>query len=192
MGKKKKICPSCGGTLKEVFAKATYGRVLLLDQCGRCGGVWFDKWELYFLNPDEARRLDGLDLSALTALNPLSHGSGKCPLCAEALKDFTDPSFDADTSIKRCPQCSGLWLNRGELTRFTARRAKLRGADKKAAPHGPNLTTLKNLQKAIDTSSIGRPYALPAVDDSPITASEMAKDLAPVILRILFKLIFKI
>jgi len=190
--KKKKICPGCGGLLKEVFAAATYGRVLMLDQCMRCGGVWFDRWELYFLSPGEAGRLDSLDLKALTALNPSLKGSGKCPVCEAALKAFKDPALDADTSIKRCTQCSGLWLNRGELTKYATHRASLRGADTKAAAVGPNLDTLKNLQKAIDTSSIMRPWTPPAIDDSPITTAELAKGLAPVILQILFKLIFRI
>ncbi len=192
MEKKKKICPGCGGALKEVFAGATYGRVLLLDQCGRCGGVWFDKWELYFLKPGEAERLDSLDIKALSALNPSIKGSGKCPVCREALKEFKDPSLSAETSIKRCPQCSGLWLNKGELTKYAAHRATFHGAEKRTSSEGPNLETLKNLQKAIDTSSISRQRTPPAIDDSPITPAEMAKDLAPVILQILFKLIFRI
>lgn len=177
--------------MKEVFAKATYGRVLLLDQCGRCGGVWFDRWELYFLKAEEALRLDGLDMKALAALNPSLKGSGKCPLCSIALRDFKDPSLPPDASIRRCQGCSGLWLNRGGLTKYAAHRAALRGADKKGAPTGPNLETLKNLQKALDTSAITKPFT-PEIDYTPIRPAEMARDLAPVILQILFRMIFKI
>ncbi len=191
MKKKQKKCPGCGGDLKEVFAKATYGRVLLLDQCGRCGGVWFDRWELYFLKPDEALRLDTVDLNAIAALNPTLKGSGKCPACSVPLTDFNDPALPRDASLKRCPECSGLWLNRGELTKYAAHRASLQGAGKKAEPEGPKLETLKNLQKALDTSAITTPWT-PAIDDSPIRPKEMARDLAPIILQILFKLIFKI
>jgi len=188
----KKKCPGCGAALKEVFARATYGRVLLLDQCVRCGGVWFDKWELYFLKPHEAERLDSLDLEAIAALNPVIKGSGKCPLCAELLQGFKDPAIDAGTSIKRCHKCSGLWFNRGELTKYAVHRAALQGHDYKEKTEGPGVETLKNLQNAIDTSSISRPFTPPAIDDSPITPAEMAKGLAPVILQILFKLIFRV
>ncbi|MFQ5480592.1 MAG: zf-TFIIB domain-containing protein [Thermodesulfobacteriota bacterium] len=190
---KKKICPFCSGVLKEVYAEANYGRVLLLDQCRLCGGLWFDRWELYLLKPKEALRLDALDLEALKTGGHLLKGSGNCPLCrGETLREFKDPVLPADASIMRCPHCSGLWLSRGELTKYAAKRASSRGETLKKRPKTDDLTALKTLQKALDASTIAGASAAPLLPDySPIPPRELAKDLAPVILQILFKLIFK-
>jgi Zn-finger nucleic acid-binding protein len=194
--KSSKTCPGCGGILEEVYASATYGRVLLLDQCPACGGVWFDRWELYFLGPGEAKRLESIDPAAIATPNPLKKGLGMCPLCAVGLSDFNDPALPPDACIKRCPQCSGLWLNRGELARYEEHRARLRGTapvPTGAALPPPGVKTLKNLQKALDTSAVSRPWSRPLPEESyaaPLTAREVAEDLAPIILRILFNIIF--
>ncbi|GMR04357.1 MAG: hypothetical protein BMS9Abin23_0253 [Thermodesulfobacteriota bacterium] len=188
--KKQKKCPACARPLKEVYAKATYGRVLLLDQCPECGGLWFDQWELYFLKDSEAQRLDALNLADLYAANPPARGTKRCPSCGAGLADFNDPGLPPDADILRCPDCSGLWLNRGELTRYSSHRASLTGAKRKAEVKGPDIETLKNLQKALDTSAITTPWT-PEIDDTPIEAREIARDLAPIILQILFKLVFK-
>jgi len=191
----RKKCPGCGGVLEEVYASATYGRVLLLDQCGACGGVWFDRWELYFLGPGEAKRLESVDHAAMAAPNPAKKGSGVCPLCAVGLLDFKDPALPPDACIKRCPKCSGLWLNRGELVKYAEHRARLRGnaasVQTGAALPPPGVKTLASLQKALDTSAVSRPWSLPEqAYAAPLTASEVAEDLVPVILRILFSIIF--
>ncbi|MFQ5354313.1 MAG: zf-TFIIB domain-containing protein [Thermodesulfobacteriota bacterium] len=192
METKKKTCPCCGGVLKEVFAEANYGRVLLLDQCGGCGGVWFDRWELYLLKPDEALRLDSVDLKAFNALNPLMRGTGKCPLCGKGLTEFADPALPGDAAVRRCSQCFGLWLGRGDLSKYGVKRASARGEMLKAPSETDSLVALKNLQEALDTSTISMPAAAaPPPDYSPVPPGELAKDLAPIILQILFKLIFK-
>jgi len=58
---KQLTCPECGNGLKQVYAEANYGRVLLLDQCDKCGGIWFDSWELYYHKDAEAKRLDSIE-----------------------------------------------------------------------------------------------------------------------------------
>ncbi len=196
-GKKRKICPGCGGVLEEVYASATYGRVLLLDQCPACGGLWFDRWELYFLGPGEAERLDPIDAPAVVSPNPEKKGAGRCPVCGAALTDFKDPSLPADACIKRCPECSGLWLNRGELARYAEHRALLKGAGAHGPAGGrglpgPGIETLRNLQKALDTGAVSRPFT-PAPqfgERAPLTAREAAEDLVPIILRILLNMVF--
>ena len=191
MDNREKKCPGCSGVLKEVYAEANYGRVLLLDQCARCGSVWFDRWELYFLKESEARRLEGVDVEALRAFNPARRGSGKCPVCDLKLVPFNDPTLPPDASIKRCTGCKGLWLNRGELTRYASHRASLKGVSVDAAGAGADkLEALKNLQKALDTSGVANPQTL-ELEDLTMEPGEFVKDLAPIILQILFKLVFK-
>ncbi len=185
----KKICPNCGHELKGVYAEANYGRVLMLDQCTRCGGLWFDRWELYLLKKDEAGRLDRVDMDSLMAERLKRGGSKMCPVCDVELVVFRDPALPPDSSINRCPLCSGLWLNRGELARYAARRtpAKGRGGGRKG---GPGLDTLKRLQKELDPANLAA-KDMPHMDLAAPGPGELAKDLAPVILQVLLKLIFK-
>ncbi len=53
-------CPVCEIDMKQVSARADPGRLIVLDQCARCGGVWCDKWELFPIAPEEAKRIDPL------------------------------------------------------------------------------------------------------------------------------------
>ncbi len=185
----KRPCPNCGEALKEVYAEANYGRVLLVDQCPGCGGIWFDRWELYLLKEEEALRLDRVDPEALCARRGGRSGTFKCPVCEVELVRFTDPVLPPDAGIRRCPLCSGLWLNRGELARYAEHRRSTRGPGALGAK-GPGLDTLKRLQKELDLSGLN----IPAAEDPELTApgpGELAKDLAPLVLHILLRLLLR-
>lgn len=196
------VCPGCGDELHGSYAEANYGRVVLVDQCPSCGGVWFDRWELYFLKPGSLKELAGVDEKKFLAINPLLKGTGECPKCAEDLEPFNDPSLPADATIERCPSCSGLWLNRGGLERYADHRASMTGiADGEGRSPGPGasppearearLDTLKKLQKELDTRNIAEPArALDSVNEQ-LDGREFAKDAAFLILQTLLKLIFK-
>ena len=64
-------CPQCDCEMAEVMARANPGTLIQLDQCGKCGGVWCDKWELFPVDPDEADRLDPLNENLLREALPL-------------------------------------------------------------------------------------------------------------------------
>ncbi len=177
--------------LREVYAHATYGRVLLLDQCPTCGGVWFDRWELYFLDPSEAGRLESLDIQALNAPNLVKKGTGMCPLCEVGLIDFHDPALPPDACIRRCPECSGLWLNRGELGKFAKKRSALRTSRVTPAAPYPPIKALRKLQKALDTKAVSRPWTPPEdAEVAPLTWRDVAEGLAFLMPHILFDKIF--
>lgn len=229
-------CPGCSARLAEAYVEASYGRVVLVDQCTKCGGVWFDRWELYFLGPDS---LDGLvtgtdsgahaqtrtmgalsgalagvpviegiatlDPTRFLAINPARTGTGPCPRCRKVLKDFTDPALPKDASIKRCPECSGLWLNRGDVELYAEhRRNKGAGGRALVAPPAPKaegdlpeprIETLKNLQKELDTRGIAdrvEAYDAAALSDEPLTGREFATDVGFIILQALLRMVFKV
>lgn len=117
MGKNARPCPDCGVPLHEVNAQARTGYLLALDQCRQCGGVWFDRWELFPLAHHEVKRLDPLDADKLMSLQPAREAPGPCPQCSIPLRAFRDPVLPADARIGRCAVCEGMWLQRGELTR---------------------------------------------------------------------------
>jgi Zn-finger nucleic acid-binding protein len=108
--------------MREVSAEAKTGYLVVLDQCPRCGGIWCDRWELYPITAAAARRLDGVDQAALhEAGGPIVPGPLLCPRCRAPMHKFHDPGVPEDARIERCPNCDGMWLNRGELRRFKSR-----------------------------------------------------------------------
>lgn len=114
-------CPQCFLVMQTVSTRARSGYCLLLDQCGRCGGIWFDRWELYPLAAEEAARLDPVDTGKLHEPTPAPATPGRCPRCTAALRPFRDPTLPSDARIERCTVCEGMWLNRGELARWKRR-----------------------------------------------------------------------
>lgn len=110
------ICPRCGAGLDEVRASIHYGRFVVVDKCGVCHGVWFDKWELYSLTEEGLRSL--LDSGALEDKAVHEGGNGQCPRCSIALALFKDPGLPKDTNIQRCEGCSGAWLDREDVQKY--------------------------------------------------------------------------
>ena len=48
-------CPNDDGTLRLVQAHSRQGAAVTLDQCDHCGGVWFDRFELFQVDEADAR-----------------------------------------------------------------------------------------------------------------------------------------
>ena len=72
-------CPQCEVPMNPVTAKANPGTLIQLDQCGQCGGIWCDKWELFPIDPDEAERVDAVDEKLLTNLVTPAAKTLYCP-----------------------------------------------------------------------------------------------------------------
>jgi Zn-finger nucleic acid-binding protein len=107
--------------MNEVTAEATTGYLVALDQCPRCGGIWCDRWELYPVTRAAAERLDPVDAEALRLPIPPAAEQLECPRCRARMRRLRDPSLPDDARVERCPNCDGMWLNRGELRRFKLR-----------------------------------------------------------------------
>ena len=113
-------CPHCRVDLHEVSAEVALGYCVVLDQCPRCGGVWCDRWELYPVTAVAAARLDPVDGEALRQPTTVPLSLLECPRCRARLQPFRDAWLPADVCLERCPNCDGLWLNRGQLRRVKA------------------------------------------------------------------------
>ena len=107
--------------MNEAKAEAKTGYLVILDQCPRCGGLWCDRWELYPVTAAAAERIDAVDQVALHHTTAAAGEPLECPRCRAHMFPFRDPSLPEDARIERCPNCDGMWLNRGELRRFKAR-----------------------------------------------------------------------
>ena len=111
-------CPQCDREMAEVMAGANPGSLIQLDQCGKCGGIWCDKWELFPIDPEEADRLDPLNENLLRDALPLQRKTLYCPRCADELRIFADPILPKEIQLQRCRHCDGIWLNRGQFHRY--------------------------------------------------------------------------
>ena len=111
-------CPQCAREMAEVTAQAAPGSLIQLDQCGQCGGIWCDKWELFPVDSDEAKRLDALDEDRLRDSISRQKKEFYCPRCADLLDSFADPILPKEIQLRRCRHCDGLWLSRGQFRRY--------------------------------------------------------------------------
>lgn len=123
--------------MHAVETESHYGANLFLDQCPACGGLWFDRRELYRVVDGKAvdirAKVDPLDISKLEELVPLEKKL-LCPRDGARLKLFTDSLFPESIEIERCSECGGFWFNHGEFVDFQ----KWRSEHKKAHMSGEN------------------------------------------------------
>lgn len=110
-------CPNCQSKFKKVILKSHYGVNIELEQCPDCGGIWCDNLEMYRVSPNEALKVDKLDIKKLEEFT-LIKKKLICPKCKASLKEFKDTFFPKQIKLEYCPKCRGLWLNRGELSQF--------------------------------------------------------------------------
>ena len=184
-------CPHCAVTMRDVAARTRTGYLISLDQCPQCGGVWCDRWELFPLAPEEARRIDPVDPAQLHAATALPQSPGRCPRCTTTLQRFRDPSLPDDATIERCRVCDGMWMNRGELARAKSHSPPTRGADGSAlaalaARIGADSTWSKvtNLDAAT--------YAVDCDDRSAETRALLWSTAPWIVLRVLLRLLLRV
>lgn len=107
-------CPDCKGELQQYDCKG-----IMIDECIRCKGKWFDRDELRRAKDrtdDDLRWLDfdpfGKDAEQLSVAS-----KGKvCPKCSKKMKSLK--YMDSKVSIDKCPSCKGVWLDPGELAKI--------------------------------------------------------------------------
>jgi hypothetical protein len=111
-------CPACGHSLSTRTAGT-----LTVDVCdGGCGGIWFDRFEL--------RKLDEVSETAGEGLLDVHRDPGVqvdpakryvCPKCTDdvvMMRRFW--SVKRAVTIDECPECSGVFLDVGELAKIRA------------------------------------------------------------------------
>lgn len=121
------LCPNDSAIMHQVQITSHYGQPIILDQCTRCGGIWFDESELFRAKQGEAEKVEHLDQQALRTASQIENSTLICPRDRAQLFRFTDEHFPESIVIVRCPSCGGIWLNKGEFTEFQKARQQLRG-----------------------------------------------------------------
>lgn len=105
-------CPDCRAQLRQFNYKG-----ILLHECPKCRGRWFDRGELKKAKDrtdDDLRWLD-FDLFGSEADKYVVPSSRKvqCPNCSVPMKSLTYQ--ESRVTIYKCTQCHGIWLSHGEF-----------------------------------------------------------------------------
>jgi Zn-finger nucleic acid-binding protein len=110
-------CPRCG---KDLFSYDADG--VALDECGACGGIWFDRNEIQRVLDLRVDHVPRTDTSAWPTNAPrlapaTQEGALACVRCrARMTRRAVAP--EAEVVADFCEH--GLWLDGGELERFRA------------------------------------------------------------------------
>jgi Zn-finger nucleic acid-binding protein len=146
------LCPNDQMEMQPVKVISHYGQPVILDQCKNCGGIWFDSLELYSARPGEAEKIELLDSAALQAPSQIENLILVCPRDGSQLSLFVDQNFPREIIVERCPACGGMWLNRGEFSKYQKARQELRARNEK----GPADQKLKeDIERIISNQATG-------------------------------------
>lgn len=104
-----------------------------VDVCRKCGGIWFDKDELGRLSRENPRALARLDNRSVKADEAADTLPKQCPRCNVRLEIFPFPGAHK-LNADRCPTCSGIWLDGGEIRKVYQVVSLEAGIPRSAAP----------------------------------------------------------
>jgi len=120
-------CPKCVGKTEEIKVGD-----LVIDRCFACGGLWFDKGELFTaINKEiidtvefelEEGHFDDEELKELIKEIDLDKKEIICPRCKGDKKMIKIPSpRNKNITIDYCEKCEGIWLDAGEYNKLRKR-----------------------------------------------------------------------
>jgi Zn-finger nucleic acid-binding protein len=114
-------CPKCGSVLTTKKVKTAASGSIDVDFCETCGGVYFDRGEINRISKEDAEKLSHSETHGTPR-----DGSNRCPKCGASLERYWGESVPSDVYVLRCPDCSGTWFTKAELTKFKdAQSAKI-------------------------------------------------------------------
>jgi Zn-finger nucleic acid-binding protein len=182
-------CPQCEVPMKPVTARANPGSLIELDQCTQCGGIWCDKWEIFPIQTDEAARLEPADQELLRALVPLTSKELFCPRCTGRISAVKEPSLAADVQFQRCLKCDGIWLNRGQFTRYKNHQKKVRSKRMGVkVPAGKSQKPDHDSKSWVVTGTKGM-FAYPAGEETIEAGADSLSSAAALILERLLRMV---
>lgn len=114
-------CPKCGKNTLDPFGEVEGVHV---DFCGECKGVWFDEGELAFYTEMP------VDIPNLQAAMQAGRDSGsECPKCPGTHLVEVHYIPGEHPLLDLCPNCKGVFVDRGELPQIERMTTKIRGAE---------------------------------------------------------------
>jgi len=165
---KLKKCPECQIPMSTVELATHYGADLIIDQCEKCGGVWFDTIELFSARKGSAKELKEVNLAVLYDNIVLTQKVLTCPIDGKQLTPFSDRRYPDSLLVEQCVLCGGMWLNRGEFQIFESHREAIRD---RCAPEEKREKTSEEKRKDAEFNTVMRQVyeqAMEAGDDQAI------------------------
>jgi Zn-finger nucleic acid-binding protein len=161
-------CPNDNTEMYQVKIEGHYGQPILLEQCKKCGGIWFDEMELFSARYGETEKIEVFDSKSLWTPTNIEKRILRCPLDESELFQFKDRYFLKGIILERCPSCNGIWLNRGDFTKFQQvrqelKRPKERGSeDKKLEEDIKRILSVHHAESASNTlEKLGKFLSMP-------------------------------
>ena len=146
-------CPNDNTELYQVKIESHYGQPILLEQCKECGGIWFDETELFSARNGEAEKIEVFDSKSLWTPTNMERRVLRCPLDESELFRFRDRYFLKGIILERCPSCNGIWLNRGDFTKFQKARQQLKRPKEKGSEDKKLEEDIKSILAAHDAEA---------------------------------------
>ena len=110
------FCPTCNQLLQKLSVTTSSGGKFDIDHCGRCGGSWFDPYEINRIPTHEVARIAKLTvLPQIPVDEPQIH---RCPRCHKHLVNSHYESIPKGVLMLRCTKCGGIWATQKALAEF--------------------------------------------------------------------------
>lgn len=110
------LCPTCEYNLQKLTVTTDSGGKFDVDHCGRCGGTWFDAYEINRIPYHEVMRI--ADVTVIPKKPIYSSHTAHCPSCHSILEKYLGESVPAGLSFLRCPKDRGIWATQRTLEEF--------------------------------------------------------------------------
>lgn len=105
-------CPRCDRAMQSMSMVG-----VTIDVCDLCNGCWLDGNEATSLTRSRGKNAVSVELTA-TKDSPLC-----CPSCGSKSMLEGAHSKNSNLILDQCKTCTGVWLDKGELTTLLALRA---------------------------------------------------------------------
>lgn len=107
-------CPNCDGRLEP----KTFKRVRI-EECSKCGGLWFDRDELKKAKDSTDEDLAWLDFDIFEEKENKYHKSESNKLCPKDGSGLSKQTYShSNVSIDACPTCHGIFLDQSEFEKI--------------------------------------------------------------------------
>ncbi|KKR33977.1 MAG: hypothetical protein UT63_C0009G0007 [Candidatus Gottesmanbacteria bacterium GW2011_GWC2_39_8] len=111
------LCPLCNQILIAITVHTEQHGSFKVDHCGRCGGNWFDRYEINRLAYQEVIRLGSIT-NSFNNEEIYPKEEFLCPIDHLPLIKFTGSSVPYNITIRRCLKCAGVFVSQKDLLKF--------------------------------------------------------------------------
>ncbi|KKS95738.1 MAG: hypothetical protein UV73_C0014G0015 [Candidatus Gottesmanbacteria bacterium GW2011_GWA2_43_14] len=134
------LCPACGNILQKLSVTTKQGGRFEVDHCGRCGGTWFDPYEINRIPYHEVMALS--QLTVLPKKNINQNAKQLCPQDHLELFPLTGDAVPKGVKLLSCKKCLGIWATQKDLWEFKKHQDEIVSAYDLADKFFPNLSVV--------------------------------------------------